>query len=592
MSSRRKRARPAPDERPLASEPARSDKRLALVLALVLAVATLAVFARTLGAEFITADDPVYVSQNPTVSAGLTAAGVRWAFGFHDGNWIPATWMSLMLDASLFGVGPAGFHRTNVILHLASVLLLYGALSRMTGRAGPGAFVALLFAIHPLHVESVAWVAERKDALSGLFWMAGLVAWDSYVRRPSVARYAIVAALLAAGLAAKPMLVSLPLVYFLLDLWPLSRAVPAARLAAEKIPLLALSAASAILTATAQRAEGAMSSLAAIPLSERIGNAIVSYALYLGKAILPTGLAFFYPHPGSALPAWQVVVAAAVLAALTIGAWRERRAHPYLAVGWAWYVITLVPVIGLVQVGIQSRADRYTYLTLIGPFLAVTWLAAEWIERVPDAARRRVLAWGAAIAAGAPLAAAAYVQAGYWHDSVTLYTHALAVTERNAVAHEDLATALLAKGDLDGAAREAREALSIAPGHPEPPVTLATVLSKQGRTAEAIAVYREALKMRPGDATLHSNLGTILGGSGDAEGAATEFREAIRLAPGSSDAHYNLGALLAQQGRYEAAIPELETAQRLSPFDADIKESLETARKLAAAPSAPGKLRP
>jgi Flp pilus assembly protein TadD len=551
-------------------------------LALLLALATLAVFWRTTQASFITADDGVYVTANPTVQAGLTGPGVRWAFGFRDGNWIPLTWLSLMLDAGIAGTDPRVFHATNLVLHLASVLVLFAALTQMTGRLGRSWFVALLFAIHPLHVESVAWVAERKDVLSGLFFMLGLLAWRAYARRPNGVRYAWVAAAAAAGLMAKPMLVTLPFMLLLLDLWPLARPLSLRRLIQEKIPLLALSAASAVLTVEAQRGAGAMSSIEAIPIASRAGNALVSYATYLVKTIAPVGLAFFYPHPGGRLPAWQVLGSAALLLALTGIAWRTIRTRPYIAIGWAWYLIMLVPVIGIVQVGIQARADRYTYLPLIGIFIAATWTFAELSERIDDVRLRRGLCRGAAAAVGLALGASAWAEAGYWHDSVRLYTRALSVTKDNVVAHNDLGLALLQQGDLDGAVRESREAIRLDPGHPEPPNTLATALTRKGRPDDAIAVYRAALRERPNDAVLHGNLGTVLAESGDLSGAAAELTTALRLAPDSSDAHYNVGVLLAREGRFAEAIAELEAAQRLSPFDPEIRQSLEEAVRQAA----------
>ncbi|HEX4826069.1 MAG TPA: tetratricopeptide repeat protein [Candidatus Polarisedimenticolaceae bacterium] len=549
----------------------KTQSNVALLTAL-LVVATLAVYAQTAGASFITADDGVYVTANPTVQAGLTGPGLKWAFGFRDANWIPLTWLSLMLDATLGGTGPRLFHLTNVLLHLASTLLLFLALTRMTGRTGRSWCVALLFAVHPLHVESVAWVAERKDTLSGLFFMLGLVAWSAYVRRPRAGRYALAALALALGLMAKPMLVTFPLVLLLLDLWPLARPLAPKRLLLEKLPLFGLAAISGALTVAAQSGGGTVSGLEAIPLSERAGNAVVSYAAYLVKAVVPTGLAFFYPHPGGRLPAWEVLGSAALLAAITIVAFRSIRTRPYLAIGWAWYAIMLVPVIGIVQVGIQARADRYTYLPLIGIFLAATWAFAELAEG------RLGLQRAAAAAAGLALTAAAYVEAGYWHDSVTLYRRALAVTQDNVVAHNDLGLALLQQNDLEGAIRESREAIRLDPGHPEPANTLATALTRLGRPQEAIAAYRTALAHRPSDAVLHGNLGTVLAETGDLDGARTEFQTALRIAPDSSDAHYNVGILLAREGRYDEAIAELVIAQRLSPFDPEIRQSLDAAR--------------
>jgi tetratricopeptide (TPR) repeat protein len=566
---------------PTTSATTRSIQRpRAIAVGLLLVTATLAVYAQSLRAEFLTIDDGVYVTANPAVQAGLTAAGTAWAFGIHESNWHPLTWLSLMLDASLGGVEPKLFHATNVLLHLANTLLLFSVLFAMTGRLARSGFVALLFAVHPLHVESVAWVAERKDVLSGLFLMLGLAAWTSYVRRPGAGRYAIVALAFALGLMAKPMLVTFPLVLLLIDRWPLARTAPWSRLIVEKLPLLAMSALSSIVTLIAQRTGGAMSDAGVFPLTVRLGNALVACARYLIDTVWPLRLAFFYPHPGGGLPAWQVVASGAALVAISIGAFRTSRRYPYLAMGWAWYLVMLVPVIGLVQVGLQARADRYTYLPLIGVFIAVVWGVSDLAARVAgDRARKAaVIAMGALVAAA--LIVTARVEAGRWHDSVTLYERALAVTEDNAAAHNDLGLALLERGDLDGAIRHSREALRLDPVHAEAPNTLATALSRRGLAAQSVAVYREALRNRPGDVTFHSNLGTVLAEQGDFPAAAAEFQEALRLAPGSASAHYNMGVLFARRQQWDQAIEELTAAQRLDPFDAEIGRNLDQARAL------------
>ena len=577
--SRRKAKPPAASDR---FGPAPRDRALAVGLLLV--VATLAVYAQSLQAEFLTLDDGVYVTANPAVQAGLTAGGVRWAFGIHESNWHPLTWLSLMLDASLGGVDPKIFHATNVLLHLANTLLLFAALFAMTRRLERSGFVALLFAVHPLHVESVAWVAERKDVLSGLFFMLGLLAWTSYVRRPSAGRYTLVTVALALGLMAKPMVVTLPLVLLLIDRWPLERAAPWSRLIIEKLPLVAMSAVSSIVTLIAQREGGAMSEAGVFPLTARLGNALVAYACYLIDTVWPSGLAFFYPHPGGGLPAWQVLTSAAALVAISVGALRTARSHPYLAMGWAWYLVTLLPVIGLVQVGLQARADRYTYLPLIGVFIAVVWGASDLASRLTNMRARKagIIALGALVAAG--LIVAARVEAATWHDSVTLYERALEVTTDNAFAHNVLGLALLERGDLDGTIRHCREALRLDPGHAEAPNSLATALARKGLAAEAITVYREALRIWPGDATFHSNLGTVLAEQSDLPAAAAEFQEALRLEPGSANAHYNMGVLFARQQRWDEAIDELTAAQRLDPFDPEIRQSLDQARALRRSP--------
>ena len=554
--------------------------RIVTVVILIVA-ATLAVYAQSFGAGFLTIDDGVYVTANPTVQAGLTATGARWAFGMHEANWHPLTWLSLMLDASIGGTTPGTFHVTNVLLHAANSLLLCFALFAMTGRLERSGFVALLFAVHPLHVESVAWIAERKDVLCGLFFMLGLLLWAAYVKRPSKGGYAWVALVLAFGLMAKPMLVTLPLVFLLLDRWPLERKASWRELIIEKVPLFALSAGSAVATMIAQRSGGAMSTTEVFPLSARAANAAVAYMLYLTGMVWPARLSFFYPYRGAALPAWQMAAAVLLIIAITVLAARTARTYSYIAVGWAWYLVTLIPVIGLVQVGLQARADRYTYLPLIGPFIAITWGAADLAGRVGDLRVRKALMGSVGCVVAVALIFTAHVEAGYWHDSIALYQRALAVTQDNATAHNDLGLALLERGDLDGTILHCKEALRLDPNHPEAPNHLATALSRKGQLAEAIAVYREAIRRRPGDVTFHSNLGTVFAEQGDFPSAGAEFHEALRLDPNSASAHYNMGVLLARERRFEAAVVELAAAQRLDPLDAQIRQSLQQARELA-----------
>jgi hypothetical protein len=396
------------------------------------------------------------VVSNPHVRAGITLPGLAWALTANvASNWHPLTMLSHMLDCQLFGLDPAGHHGTSLLLHLANVLLLFAVLWRMTGAAGRGAMVAALFAVHPTHVESVAWIAERKDVLSTLLWILAMGAWARYARHPSLGRYLLVALLMALGLAAKPMVVTLPFALLLLDVWPLERlALGWKRLIAEKLPLLALSVASSLVTLHYQ--QGSLAAPGVVPGSLRAANALVSYADYLGKIFLPRNLAVFYPIP-PAIPAWKIAGAALLLILLTVFAlWRVRR-EPWLLTGWLWFLGTLVPVIGLVQVGRQAMADRYTYIPSIGLFLALVWGAAELGKK-----HRAVLAMAAVVLILA-LAAVTRVQIGYWSDSVTLYRHALAVTSDNYLAHLGLAKALAGEKDWTGAAEQYQAALALRP---------------------------------------------------------------------------------------------------------------------------------
>jgi protein O-mannosyl-transferase len=430
-----------------------AGRRLPLLLGAALALLTLAVWLPALRNGFTNLDDPYYVTANPQVLRGITRAGIAWAMTAKvASNWHPLTLLSHMLDCQLFGLDPAGHHATSLLLHLANVLILFAVLCRMTGAAGRSAVVAALFALHPTHVESVAWVAERKDVLSALFWILAMGAWARYARQPSAGRYLLVALLMVLGLAAKPMVVTLPFALLLLDVWPLDRLhLGWRRLILEKLPLLALSAASSLITLRYQQAS--LAPLDVAPWSLRAANALVAYAAYLGKLFLPRHLAVFYPIPLS-IPAWQAAGAALLLIAITALAVRRARREPWLLTGWLWFLGTLVPVIGLVQVGRQAMADRYLYIPSIGLFLAVVWSVAELGRR-----HRAVLA----TAAGAVLLALAVmtrVQIGYWSDSATLFRHALAATGDNYLAHIGLGKALMGERDCEGAAEQFRAALA------------------------------------------------------------------------------------------------------------------------------------
>lgn len=503
--------------------------RLELLVCLGLALATAASYSTVLGNDFVY-DDGDYVLDNSRVKGGLTLANVSWAWTtFFQSNWHPLTWMSLQLDASLLGTGPAGFHLTNVVLHLANTVLLFVVLQRMTGALGSSAFVAGVFGLHPLHVESVAWITERKDVLSTLFWLLTMLAYYHYVQRPGLLRYLLVVLPFVLGLLAKPMLVTLPCVLLLLDYWPLRRGEnqpgPAASLTAlwrrwwplvwEKLPLFALSAASSVITWYAQQRGGSVARLDQVPLEARLGNAVVAYATYLRKMFWPSDLAPFYPHPGINLSIRDLALALLVLAALSWAGWRWRQTCPALLVGWLWYLGTLVPVIGLVQVGSQALADRYTYVPLMGATIALTWPSAELARRWHW---QKILSAVGRIALVA-CALLTWNQVSYWKDDLTLWTHTLALTGSHAVVHENLGVGHAKRKQLDQAIRELQRAVNLAPLHLGAHQNLAGVLIERGRFTEAAELCRQVLQADPQNAAAHRNLGGIPGHDGQGSGA-------------------------------------------------------------------------
>jgi protein O-mannosyl-transferase len=546
-------------------------------ISVLLVAATVAVYARVTSFAFINYDDSGYVRDNTNVLDGLTPEGVAWAFTTTcQANWHPLTWLSLQLDASLGGSSPRVYHTTNIVLHAVGALLLFLLFERMTGSPWRSALVAALFAVHPLHVESVAWVAERKDVLSTVFGLLACHAWLGALERPGLKNRALAVAAYAATLLAKPMLVSLPILLLLFDVWPLRRAEPLRRLVVEKAPLFVLAAASCIVTVIVQSRGGAMRSLTQYPLSARAGNAAVSYVLYLAKAIWPTRLSIYYPYPYEGLRAWEIGGALLVLAVVTFLCVRARAGAPYLLVGWLWYLVTLVPVIGIVQVGSQAMADRYTYIPLIGPFAMLAFGLPDLAQRAALRAPRVLAALpaAAALAVVVALAAAARRQAGYWRDSVTLFERSLAVTTENAMAHNSLAFALFEHGEVDRAVKECEEAIRIAPDMGDAQSNLVQGYLAQGRIEEAAERTREGLRLRPDDARTHVNAGLIARTEGRDDDAMASFREAIRLDPDEQPAHLNYGAILVAHGRYEEAIVQFREAVRLRPSDERARRAL------------------
>jgi Flp pilus assembly protein TadD len=545
-----------------------SDYRRDVVIGLTLGVLALAAHSGVTANDFIDYDDPEYVTHNPQVKNGLTAEGLRWAWTtFRTGNWHPLTWMSLQLDAQLYGLNPAGFHLTNLLLHGANVVLLFGVLRGMTGAVGRSAVVAALFAVHPLHVESVAWVAERKDVLSTLGGLLTLAAYARYAAWPSVGRYLVVMLTLTLGLLAKPMLVTLPCVLLLLDYWPLGRfqAVSVRRLVLEKLPLLALSAVFSAITLVAQRHGEALPSLEHLPLGTRLATALIGYLDYLRTTIWPSGLAVFYPYPSRAADWSRAALAAVVLAGVTAAVIRSARRRPYLAVGWFWFMGTLVPVIGLVQVGEQVRADRYTYVPNIGLYLMAAWglgeLAVRW--------RSAVVPAGIALLALAACLFLTRQQVEYWKDARTLWEHTAAVTRNNYRAHYGLGIALLQQGKMKEGIAQLKEVLRIGYDTPAVRKNLGAALVSQGRAAEAAAHLREALRREPDSAEIHHALGVALFQDGDLEGARAHLQEALRRRPDFAEAHLNLARLWLRLGRFDEAERHAREALRLEPDQAE-----------------------
>jgi tetratricopeptide (TPR) repeat protein len=523
----------------------------ALWVSLSLIAATLIIYANVRLYPFVNSDDPVYL--NAHVLQGLTWNNVRWAFT--DATvpyWHPLTFLSHMLDVSLFGTNAGGHHVTNVILHVASTLMLFGLMLQMTGWLGRSAVIAALFGLHPLRVESVAWVAERKDVLSTFFWIATTWAYVRYVHRPRARRYAAVIVLFASGLMAKPMIVTLPFTLLLLDYWPLHRinldGTPTRRhgpslrgLLSEKIPLFALAALASLGTFAAQREVGAVNTLEAIPLGLRVANALHSYVAYIGDLIWPARLAALYPYPG-AVSDTSLFISMLVLAAVTALVVVGRRQYPYLLVGWLWYLGTLLPVVGVIQVGPQARADRFTYVPHIGLLLMLVWGIHDLMRRWSN---RRVVLVPAAAAAIAACIIVARRQAGYWRSSTTLWEHTLAVTRNNGVAHYNLGLALAGAGQDD----------------------------------DAISHLREATRLEPDFAFAHNRLALALDRRGDLAGSRMHLAEVVRLMPTSAEAYANLGVALAQERRYPEAIAAFSKALELNPADATSRSRLEFLRR-------------
>lgn len=520
-----------------------------IALCVGLTVVTWAVFAQTLRYDFVNYDDPTYVYQNARITSGINLTNIVWSFTHvHSENWHPLTTVTHMLDCQLHGLNAGWHHFTNVVLHCLAALLLFVALERMTGALWRSAFVAAFFAVHPLHVESVAWIAERKDVLSAVFFMLTLFAYLHYTRSPSIGRYLTVTFVLALGLMSKPMLVTLPFVLLLLDYWPLGRFEVCksntgrqfVRLVREKIPLFALCAISSVVTFLAQR--GAIGWTEQLPMSERLSNALVAYLIYIRQMFWPASLAVFYPHPENRLPAWEVALALFVLVGVTAAAFFSRRKAPYFVTGWLWYLGMLVPVIGLLQVGWQGHADRYTYLPQIGLYIAVVWAATDLTRSWRF---QRMTVGGAAVLVVAALTYCAWGQTAYWRNSETLFTHTLAVTSHNDVALNNLGIIFLDKGQLDDAISKLQSAIDLRPENAPAHDNLAKALLKKGQVAEAMVHYRKFLELEPANVEARNTLGTALIQQGHVREAIDQWQEALATQPENGNAASNLAWVFA-----------------------------------------------
>ena len=545
-------------------------------MCLLLVVATLALYNPVNRHPFVNYDDDRYITENPHVHNGLTWRTITWAFtATEQGNWHPLTWLSHALDYQLFHQNPAGHHLTSLLIHAANAVLLFLFLMYATRRLGPSLFVAALFALHPINVESVAWVAERKNVLCTFFFFATLIAYCWYARQPDWRRYLVFAGLFVLGLMSKPMVITLPFVLLLLDYWPLGRirgghadatAAPLSKLVVDKLPLIALSAASAVITMQAQRAGGAMRSTAQFSLAVRLENAVMAYAMYLWKMIWPSHLSPIYPHPGDSLAGWQVGTSALVLLAVTAVALKFR-ARRYLLTGWLWFLGTLVPVIGLVQVGDQAMADRYAYIPLVGIFIMIAWGIADLADSKQIGLVVRVIPAACVLLA---LSFATNRQLGYWSSNYDLWTHAVAVTGRNFIAQDNLGGALLLLGRPDEAYSHFQAAAEINPLDPMSRSNLGAYLQEHGHMAEAIEKYNRVITLTsdPGLlAATYANLGAAYRKLGEDEKARTSYDQALQLNPNQYNVYLGLGELLEKQSRLDDAISNYSKAVELRPTD-------------------------
>lgn len=580
-------------------------------ICLFLVLGAFAVFYRVSGYDFVNFDDDLYVTANSRIQSGLSLKNIVWAFRATEiGNWHPVTWISHMLDVQLWGLDSGRHHLVSLLFHMINTLLLFLTLNRMTGALWRSAFVAALFAVHPVNVESVAWVAERKNVLSTFFWMLTVWSYHQYVENPTRVKYLAMILLFMLGLITKPMLVTLPFVLLLLDYWPLQRIQFApnsisnqARLKSagrsdsknrphpldgasasflnlqsrsvwylirEKIPLLVLSAVSCWVTYLVQQGSGAVRSIEAISLTSRVANALVAYVAYIGKMIFPLRLAVFYPYP-AVISAWKIAGAGCILGFLFYLAWKLRTRHPYILVGWFWYIGTLFPVIGLVQIGAQAMADRYGYVPLIGLFIAIVWSVAGFIKKRSPGTKLIVLT---AVLIVCFLGMLTWVQVGYWRNSIELYRHAVKVTRDNYLAHNNLGNALLIQGKNDEAYSAYAEALRIYPDYADAHYNIGRLLDTGGKLDAAIIHYEAAIKVNPRFKKAYYNLGNVLANKGSYAEAMGNYDQALQIDPDYAEAHNNLGVVLVRQGKINEALSHFLKAVELKDGYVEARDNL------------------
>ena len=575
--------------------PRRNPHTGLVIFALI--VSTCLVYWQLRDHEFTNYDDNDYVTSNPHVQEGLTREGIVWAFMTDfAANWHPVTWLSHMADVELYGLKPAGHHLTNLFIHIANTALLFLVFRRMTAALWQSAAVAALFALHPLHVESVAWVAERKDVLSAFFGMLTIWAYVSYTRNPTMKTYLPVYLFFAVGLMAKPMLVTLPFVLLLLDYWPLNRMRPEQKvissrrkgetaathgsrngnllhLIREKVPLLLLALISSIVTFIAQQHGGTMQTWQAMPFVARLGNALSAYVGYIEKTLFPSHLSVFYPYAGSVLQVQQLILYGTLVVAISLLVIRGRNRFPYLIVGWCWFLGMLLPVIGLVQVGEQAMADRYMYMPLIGLSVMIAWGLPALAQRVRHGTRWLSVS---ALVIAPLLIGATWSQVGVWRDSFTLYDHAIRVTSNNWLAHNNLGTTLVNLGRKEEGLAHYREALRIKPDYALAHCNIGVMLAERGDTAKAIAHYNEAIRIKSDYTDAHINLGLLLVGQGKIPEAVAQYSEALKASPDNALAHYNLGLAFQNEGQVDRAVEQYREALRLKPDYAEAHNNLGT----------------
>ncbi len=546
----------------------------------VLILGTLLVFWQVHNFAFVNYDDDDYVYENPHVLNGLTWDGVVWAFTTnHSANWHPLTWLSFMLDCQLFGVNPGWMHLVNLLLHIANTLLLFAVFRKMTGALWPSAFVAAAFAIHPMHVESVAWIAERKDVLSTLFLLLTLAAYVSYVKRCGLFRYMLTVLLFALGLLVKPMLVTLPILLLLLDYWPLERIrglktedrerktegvfqkLSAGQLIAEKIPFIALSLVSSVITFLVQLGGSAVIHINSLALKDRIANAFISYTRYTGKLFWPRNLAVFYPFDADSFAFWQVVMCVLLLLVISIFVIRFGRNQRYLPVGWFWFVATLVPVIGFVQVGQQALADRYTYIPYTGLFIMIAWGLPELLSKWPQ---RKITLGLSMVISLTILGICTHQQVSYWNNSFTLFSHAIEATQNNYIAYNNLGVAYNSVGRYQDAIEAYKQTIRIKPDH-ETYFNLGVACGKLGRQQDEVEAYKQAIRIKPDYALAYINLGAAYNSVGRYQDAIETYKRVIIIKPDYAEAHYNLGVAYGELGRQQDEIEAYKQATRIKP---------------------------